>query len=611
LTCERKSSSNETFLPKKTNLEDKDVICDGEAQSSVEFYKDLMLKTHYKLYLESKPPKPKCWDKLDHASKDMLHAATKGDDKRAIMVYGENESPLYVTSVDSLLDVRPLDTSTVDACLWLLSSEFRNEKMHVATETDSLQILLSEDEEAFALNMVDLRECSWLILPCLADEHWFLFVVDIDNTKVHVLDPATDNPDLNKTKVMVSKFNKFWQKKQYETGRKKTKRYIKANSMPWKFAKQQDNVNCGVYILRYTEALLRGEKIIVHFDPDQYRLTLTQKLVSNIKSQHDNSAAAHGETLLFQRFENGLLDSPEYYCSPFAFELPQRTDRIVADVGLNFHPVEATSFRNLCSREWLSDFVVDATLNAAISERMRSTFINVRSKDALSIIKRDAWDKNFVTFISINRKTLIMPVLLERHWCLIWVQIEKKAYRFFDPMHIEARCRMYFEEVLDYLTFYNRTARMKVDTHGWTIMELGESFPEQKDVINCGVFILYYIFRLLKLEGSARIDPCAYRLEIARFLLANAPNMRYLCGICARDEFWRPQDVFNQDMKDLKAQKTPTTIMRMVRCETCRRWFHHFCDNSIKDVSFSEICSETYKYVCEVCKAFTHTIDSQ
>lgn len=206
--------------------------------------------------------------------------------------------------------------------------------------------------------------------------------------------------------------------------------------------------------------------------------------------------------------------------------------------------------------------------------------------------------------IPLDDKTLIMPVLLNRcHWCLIWVNIRSKLYRFFDPRHFSDSGR-YFELIMDYLRFYNEFANMETDLNGWSTMQLKNALPEQNDTSNCGVYVIFYTFYPLQLEKNCIVDTCAFRKKIARFILENAPNMRHLCGICGRDESWRPAELFEKDKRDIEEKKTPTSMSTMVRCEKCRRWIHHCCDRNIKTVPFKEICSESYVYHCETCKAY-------
>lgn len=111
---------------------------------------------------------------------------------------------------------------------------------------------------------------------------------------------------------------------------------------------------------------------MLSFDAEEYRVQLAQKLLADLKSQHDNSAEQHDDKLLFPRFENGLLDSVDYYCTPFKCSPPEKPDRVVADYGLGFWSIEASHMRGLNTREWLTNFVIDVAIHAAITDEMRS-----------------------------------------------------------------------------------------------------------------------------------------------------------------------------------------------------------------------------------------------
>lgn len=562
-----------------------------------DYYNEQVLKSHYKFYTESDKMKPKLWDRLDSKSKEILHIASRGDSNRAIMVFGEDDTPLYQSNLAQLLDSTRLDTSTIDACLCVISTEFNKKNVHIASVSDALQVFHSE--EPILPDAVRFESASLVVLPCIASNHWFLSVLDFKQTKLYVLDPSEDGHDPIEIKNMTVNLNAFLSKTRHNL-----KKFSAAKSQRWKFPKQGDDVNCGVFILRYAEALLKGETGLVAFDVEEYRVDLAQRLLADLKSQHDNSAELYGDHLLFPRFENGLLDSVEYYCAPYECCPPEKPDRIVADFGLGFYPIEASHMRGLIGREWLTNFVIDVAINAAITDEMRSEYINVRTKDS-SLILEKSWDKALLSYISLDHKTLIMPVLLGRcHWCLLWVNIQSKVYRFFDPRDL-ADSRRYFGLILDYLRFYNDFSNEKIDLTGWKTMELTDSLPQQNDSSNCGVFVIFYTFYLLGLEQNCVLDICAYRKKLARFILETAPNMKHLCGICGRNEFWRPADLFEIDEKEIQDQKTPTSMTRMVRCEMCRRWIHHCCDRLLKHVPFNEICTESYIYHCETCTSFT------
>jgi len=130
-----------------------------------------------------------------------------------------------------------------------------------------------------------------------------------------------------------------------------------------------------------------------------------------------------------------------------------------------------------------------------------------------------------------------MPVLLRQsHWCLIWVDIHGKKYRFFDQINVN-NDKEYFSVIINYLRFYSSFRNQKIDLTDWSIIQIDAKIPEQIDSPNCGVFVLFYAFYLLKREKDFSLDTSKYRKKLARFILENAPIIRHLCGICGRDEF--------------------------------------------------------------------------
>ena len=238
--------------------------------------------------------------------------------------------------------------------------------------------------------------------------------------------------------------------------------------------------------------------------------------------------------------------------------------------------------------------------NCLLTQEMRGTYLNVKCEDVSSMLSGKSLMPNFtINLIPINDKTLIMPYSVNNlHWVLILADVKKRAYRCFDSLNLEHHSQ-WKSNFLAYLKSRNNSSMEKIQVTGWKLMPFGATLPTQgnHDTNNCGVYILMYVFHLLQ-KGNVNWNAEHFRKNLAFHILRQAPNMKYLCGFCGEDEFPKCRQ------PDVPGEVTTAT---MIRCETCRRWFHHHCDESVKAVPYKEVCSDSFTYKCELCTKFQQT----
>lgn len=142
-----------------------------------------------------------------------------------------------------------------------------------------------------------------LLLPICLQNHWTLYVVDIDNGLLYHIDPYHDDqPISNRTKLIHKYFQKYLDDS-------RNIRPNKLHTIKWKQIRfvttsrpfQTDAYNCGIFVMYFIDCIGRGESFDENFNPDAYRDVVSQLLINESEAMNEICAFcfrnANGETV--------------------------------------------------------------------------------------------------------------------------------------------------------------------------------------------------------------------------------------------------------------------------------------------------------------------------
>ena len=114
-------------------------------------------------------------------------------------------------------------------------------------------------------------DCDLVFVPInQGEEHWVIVVVNVKAKQMHFYDPLLQ---LNAKKVELANVNRFFNDLSRIRGLAKLNVPLWAKVVVTDIAKQDDDYNCGVYVLLYAEHISRRTGLPLQIDPT----TLVQK----------------------------------------------------------------------------------------------------------------------------------------------------------------------------------------------------------------------------------------------------------------------------------------------------------------------------------------------
>lgn len=199
---------------------------------------------------------------------------------------------------------------------------------------------------------------------------------------------------------------------------------------------QDDNVNCGIYMLSYIRGIINDIRSLSPIDPVDVRLEMARLCINQSKeimNESDLSSAA--KNLLGKRYENVLSRNVQYYSA-----IEEDSDEFaICLFGSGVRLLDSHDFDRLLSPEkWLSGAIIDAAIHVHMNDELRKLFVNVSCYMSTNlVIKSTVRKEDIIINVVLSGKTLLMPILVnENHWCLIIANITKKTCRLLDPLDV-------------------------------------------------------------------------------------------------------------------------------------------------------------------------------
>lgn len=127
-------------------------------------------------------------------------------------------------------------------------------------ELNSMQNFINSYKKQIHGNPIHL--CDIAFFPVCTKSHWFLFVVDLCNTKVMLIDSIRDEKPTSGREIYPGEFyvmEKFlpYMLHKLHPDRFRPNRYMRVKEVLGR-PKQDGGVDCGVYVCKYMDAILHG-----------------------------------------------------------------------------------------------------------------------------------------------------------------------------------------------------------------------------------------------------------------------------------------------------------------------------------------------------------------
>lgn len=108
----------------------------------------------------------------------------------------------------------------------------------------------------------DIHLCNIAFFPVCTRSHWFLFVVDLNNFHLMMIDPMRDENPTSGREIYPVEFyvmEKFlpYMLHKLDSNRFPANRYLRVKELQSR-PKQDGGVDCGVYVCKYMDAILHG-----------------------------------------------------------------------------------------------------------------------------------------------------------------------------------------------------------------------------------------------------------------------------------------------------------------------------------------------------------------
>ena len=187
---------------------------------------------------------------------------------------------IHIMGLDRLARCAFLNDDVVDWCMlemFARSPLKGTAQMRVHFETARLNGTLRQDNSeslrrAHKTLPYDMMLCDTLLMPENDHLHWWLWVIDLKNKRLFVLDPLSHNP-MALTGAVVR-----WLTNEYE---RRGFHHTHVNTWPCKSIRGQqgNNYDCGVFVIAYAKCIACKVPILDVVG------TVTQKMVSSIRAR--------------------------------------------------------------------------------------------------------------------------------------------------------------------------------------------------------------------------------------------------------------------------------------------------------------------------------------
>lgn len=138
-----------------------------------------------------------------------------------------------------------------------------------------------------------------------------------------------------------------------------------------------------------------------------------------------------------------------------------------------------------------------------------------------------------------------------------------------------------FEKFKDFLNVTKEFHNFNTDD--WSIQDGNNSkYMKQKDLYNCGIFVLKYIKNFLDNKEFATFNPREFRLFLKQYVLEQSEDIDLTCRKCHRPE------------------KMDREQIHWVQCykQDCKRWYHVKC----LKMDYHTLTQSGIIFKCNICE---------
>ncbi|CAH1170962.1 unnamed protein product [Phaedon cochleariae] len=223
---------------------------------------------------------------------------------------------------------------------------------------------------------------------------------------------------------------------------------------------------------------------------------------------------------------NGLVNDINYYKK-------SNRDYVVATFKEFdcFNQINISDFASLDNGKWLTNFVIDITLNLLNSD---NKYQIIPQEIANVIFSPDELSESFLNRISLHKSHLAIPLLInQNHHCLIIIDFIELTFAFMDPFNSNAeKTASYLELFKKFAEAYNQVKNVPIAIDLNVIVY---KHAVQKDSFNCGMFCIKFFECILNGSDKTRATKMEqYRNEIKYLILNRSDDVWNRCLICSR-----------------------------------------------------------------------------
>lgn len=237
----------------------------------------------------------------------------------------------------------------------------------------------------------------------------------------------------------------------------------------------------------------------------------------------------------------------------------------------------------LLDDQWSNNFLIDYYSSVLINESERVNQIGYSNCETSKIILADGCDdvdNQFYLNLKrqwIQKTEIFLPLNVnQNHWILIYVNVTTGTYFTFDPINSCPDHEPFFH---NFRSCYDSV--FPENEIYWSIN--GMFHPLQNDGFNCGIFVLYFIQKIIEYNIIPRteFDPSKFRNELKITCLQKSLDVKNRCLMCGQGE---------------------TRIsLNWVSCNCCTRWVHYNCIQYL-NVPFKKMQDDSFVYCCDLCQ---------
>ena len=174
--------------------------------------------------------------------------------------------------------------------------------------------------------------------------------------------------------------------------------------------------------------------------------------------------------------------------------------------------LQSEDYSTLLEQRYLSNFLIEFVINLILKDDVAKEYQLIISEVGTSIFCLQ--NSSYINLFNIlsSSKYIIIPINVNsNHWCIIFLELEKKKFFFCDPMTNSASNSKYFNIFL------------KLKLPGINIFDWREESVKhniQTDDFNCGIYIIYFCYQFVKYRkifDEKTFEPNAYRQNLLSF----------------------------------------------------------------------------------------------